>query len=102
MMGGSKCCELVLVLAVGLLFICSPIAGTDFVSRKDVDVTLPWLGMGTAGIFSETQNLVSFGLETGVRLIDTAQAKEWYDEAAVGKSVLNLISKGNNNNEVYI
>lgn len=50
-------------------------------------VTMPAIGLGTAGLFDTTQTIVDAALDIGVKLIDTAQAQEWYDEAAVAEVV---------------
>lgn len=61
---------------------------------------MPFLGLGTAGIFSSTQNIVRRSLEYGVRLIDSAQAAEWYDEAALGEMIKQYLQ--NAADDVYI
>jgi diketogulonate reductase-like aldo/keto reductase len=48
---------------------------------------LPKLGLGTAGLGSATESVVANALNIGIRLIDTAQAQEWYDEKAVAKAL---------------
>ena len=55
--------------------------------------SLPRLGLGTAGLRARTETLVNYSLNFGVRLIDTAQAMEWYDEAAVARAVKAFTSK---------
>lgn len=50
-------------------------------------VAMPSLGLGTAGLFRRTEDVVSMALDIGVKLIDTAQAVEWYDEEAVSKAI---------------
>lgn len=45
------------------------------------------IGFGTAGLKPHTAEVVKMALDMGVRLIDTAQAQEWYDEAGVGDGV---------------
>lgn len=47
---------------------------------------LPSLGLGTAGLGGKTYDVVYTALVNGVRLIDTAQAKEWYDERVTGEA----------------
>lgn len=53
---------------------------------------LPQLGLGTAGLGSMTEEIVMQALDNGVRLIDTAQAMEWYDEEGVGLAVRQFAS----------
>lgn len=50
-------------------------------------VTMPAIGLGTAGLFDATQSIVDAAIDIGVKLIDTAQAQEWYDEAAVAEVI---------------
>lgn len=45
------------------------------------------VGLGTAGLRGETRNVVFKALEMGVKVIDSAQAKEWYSEAGVGQAI---------------
>lgn len=45
---------------------------------------IPRLGLGTAGLGSTTAHVTQTALEAGIRLIDTAQAPEWYSEEKVG------------------
>lgn len=47
---------------------------------------LPLLGLGTAGLGSRSKEVIIAAMQLGVRLIDTAQAQEWYDENAVGRA----------------
>lgn len=48
---------------------------------------MPRLGFGTAGLGSRTEEAVSAALAAGYRLIDTAQAGEWYREDSVGAAL---------------
>lgn len=66
-----------------LLFLCSRFAW-QLSAEKD---HMPGLGLGTAGMPGSTTDIVNAALDMGVKLIDTAQAKEWYDEEAVGVAV---------------
>lgn len=50
-------------------------------------INLHKIGFGTAGLKPNTAEVVKLALDRGVRLIDTAQAQEWYDEAGVGVGV---------------
>jgi diketogulonate reductase-like aldo/keto reductase len=56
-------------------------------SDGDEVVSMPKLGLGTAALGSRTEAIVNYSLHLGVRLIDTAQAKEWYEEKAVARAV---------------
>ena len=52
------------------------------------DYDFPLLGLGTAALGGDlTYNIVVSAIEQGIRMIDTAQAKEWYDEKEVGKAL---------------
>jgi hypothetical protein len=48
---------------------------------------LPRLGVGTAGLGGMGASVVQEALQWGVRLVDTAQAPEWYSEAEVGRGI---------------
>lgn len=48
---------------------------------------LPLVGFGTAGLQSKTYEAVLAALHLGVRMIDSAQAQEWYNEVGVGSAV---------------
>ena len=48
---------------------------------------IPRLGLGTAGLGEDTSLITATALESGVRLIDTAQAPEWYSEEGVGQGL---------------
>ena len=50
-------------------------------------VALPLVGFGTAGLQGKTHEAVLSALNLGVRMIDSAQAKEWYNEVGVGTAV---------------
>ncbi|CAI6005528.1 unnamed protein product, partial [Closterium sp. NIES-65] len=50
-------------------------------------VMMPRLGFGTAGLGEETERAVGWALEAGYRLFDSAQAREWYREDAVGAAI---------------
>lgn len=54
---------------------------------KSTRIEMPSIGLGTAGLRGETQSVVVTALNYGVRLLDTAQATEWYDEYSVGQAV---------------
>uniref|UniRef100_A0A7I4E8R9 NADP-dependent oxidoreductase domain-containing protein n=1 Tax=Physcomitrium patens TaxID=3218 RepID=A0A7I4E8R9_PHYPA len=50
-------------------------------------VHMPRLGFGTAGLGGMTERATSWALQAGYRLLDSAQATEWYNEKAVGKAI---------------
>lgn len=63
---------------------------------RDVDVrpeqihspdSLPWIGFGTAGLGGSATSATLTALQLGCSLIDSAQAKEWYDERAIGDAL---------------
>ena len=58
-------------------------------------VRLPLLGLGTAGLRGKTHEIVLQALQIGVRMVDSAQAQEWYDERGVGTAVSYFESGGN-------
>ena len=49
---------------------------------------MPRIGFGTAGLGPETTQAVEWALRAGYRLIDSAQAREWYREDLVGNAVV--------------
>jgi diketogulonate reductase-like aldo/keto reductase len=50
-------------------------------------VSMPWVGIGTAGLGEGVYATVKQALQAGYKLIDSAQAKEWYREVS-GTTVL--------------
>ena len=50
-------------------------------------MTMPAIGFGTAGLGLETKESVKKALQVGYRMIDTAQAPEWYREDLVGLAI---------------
>ncbi len=55
--------------------------------------SMPRVGLGTAGIhmvggLGHSADLVKEALDSGVRMVDTAQAPEWYSEEEVGNGLL--------------
>jgi len=48
---------------------------------------MPFIGFGTAALGIETKECVKKALEVGYRMIDTAQAPEWYREDLVGEAL---------------
>lgn len=77
-------------MLVSFMFLCG--LGHLFVQGYDKsegqDVPMPSLGLGTAGLGKSTTSIVLKALDLGVKLIDTAQATEWYNEAAVGDALV--------------
>lgn len=51
-------------------------------------VHMPRIGLGTAAMSGKTVEVVKYAISVGVRLIDTAQAKEWYSEEDVGEGIV--------------
>lgn len=52
---------------------------------------IPRLGLGTAGLGSQSSHITHASLISGVRLIDTAQAPEWYNERGVGEGLQDFL-----------
>lgn len=50
-------------------------------------INIPALGLGTAGLFDATEEVTRAAFDLGVKLFDTAQASEWYNEEAVANVV---------------
>jgi hypothetical protein len=65
--------------------------GVDTLGSRYIDERLPRmpvLGLGTAGLGGSGYSIVCHALRSGAYgLIDTAQAREWYDEVSVGKAL---------------
>ena len=57
---------------------------TNGENTEDSMMTMPAIGFGTAGLGLETKESVKKALQVGYRMIDTAQAPEWYREDLVG------------------
>jgi len=55
----------------------------------------PRIGFGTAAMGGNTEEIVCLALSFGIRLFDTAQAVEWYDEEGLGNA-LTSCWKGDN------
>mmetsp|Transcript_49943 Transcript_49943/g.63981 ORF Transcript_49943/g.63981 Transcript_49943/m.63981 type:complete len:400 (+) Transcript_49943:24-1223(+) len=53
-------------------------------------VQMPRVSFGTAGLprGEAQENIINLALKTGFRSFDTAQAREWYDEESVAKSLV--------------
>ncbi|RYH28557.1 aldo/keto reductase [archaeon] len=81
------------ILLSSLLLFCVADAEEDYSGF----VVLPAIGLGTAAMRGETtESVVTEALNLGVRLFDTAQAQEWYDEAAVGRAVARFVQQNPN------
>jgi diketogulonate reductase-like aldo/keto reductase len=59
-------------------------------------VHLPRLGVGTAGLGARGSAVVYEALSAGVRLIDTAQATEWYSEEEIGRGINDFLRSSTN------
>lgn len=55
--------------------------------HRGVINTIPFVGMGTAGLGENTESIACLGLQAGFRLLDTAEAVEWYNETALGHAL---------------
>lgn len=70
---------------------CSQTTEYDSMSANTLLAThglhLPRLGLGTAGLGGNDEEITLTALNFGVRLVDTAQAPEWYNERGVGKGI---------------
>jgi len=65
--------------------------------------SMPRMGVGTAGLGSKTMWSVCAQLMAGFRLIDTAQAPEWYAEKNVGDALRHCwTTKGKNISDITI
>lgn len=51
------------------------------------EIQMPRIGFGTAGLRHLTKEMTCLAIESGVRLIDSAQAIEWYKESSVGEAI---------------
>jgi len=83
-----KAMHALLIVCVLALLQCAR-GETAYVSLQieQGDSVMPRLGLGTAGLSSRVRVIVKQALEFGTRLIDTAQASEWYSEKDVGQGV---------------
>jgi diketogulonate reductase-like aldo/keto reductase len=71
---------------LGAVLVSSDTVGDGlYVSRTLPSV--PRIGLGTAGMGGWTELSICDALESGFRLIDTAQAHEWYSEQALGEAL---------------
>lgn len=60
---------------------------------KNSEEYLPILGLGTAGLGPNEPDVVMNALSLGVRMIDTAQASEWYNERATAEGIQRFLSE---------
>jgi hypothetical protein len=56
------------------------------------DVSIPRVGFGTAGLGNSHISAPCDALKAGIRLLDTAQAREWYSESSVGEALKNCFN----------
>jgi len=54
---------------------------------------IPRVGLGTAALGRKTAEVMVDALSSGVRLIDSAQAPEWYSEKGVGDGIVQFCDK---------
>ena len=55
---------------------------------------MPLVGFGTAGLGDMTATATKWALQAGYRLVDTAQAPEWYREDMVGEAIRAFLASG--------
>mmetsp|Transcript_1888 Transcript_1888/g.5511 ORF Transcript_1888/g.5511 Transcript_1888/m.5511 type:complete len:403 (-) Transcript_1888:530-1738(-) len=59
-------------------------------------VRMPMVGFGTAGMSDRTDQAVAWALDSGYRLLDSAQAQEWYREDLVSAALQRSgVARGN-------
>jgi hypothetical protein len=51
------------------------------------EIQMPRIGFGTAALGQQTRDMTCEAINAGVRLIDSAQAREWYREDGVGLAI---------------
>ena len=78
------CLVLVLATAVACTVAAAPLRASVTLNNG---VSMPWVGIGTAGLGEGVYATVKQALQAGYKLIDSAQAKEWYREVS-GTTVL--------------
>lgn len=78
----------------------SPVS--HFVTLPQSNVQMPTLGFGTAGMGDKTASAVETALKMGYRRIDSAQAREWYREDAVGAGIIAWYSSGIPRQDIFI
>lgn len=52
------------------------------------ELSMPRVGFGSCGL-KHTRQMTCTAIKNGVKLVDSAQAREWYDEAEVGRAIQN-------------
>lgn len=50
------------------------------------------VGFGTAGLGHLTYDVVTYALQSGFRVFDTAEAEWWYDQANVGRAIFDFVT----------
>lgn len=73
-------------------FACTALARSNTEDPIAHHILLDMVGFGTAGLRSQTHSAVLAALKMGVRMIDSAQAAEWYDERGVGSAISEFLS----------
>lgn len=51
------------------------------------EIQMPRIGFGTAALGDRVKEMTCAALNAGIRLIDSAQAVEWYREGSVGEAI---------------
>jgi diketogulonate reductase-like aldo/keto reductase len=77
------------------ILLCLILTKAALVSQSielDHGVEIPRVGFGTAGLGGMDASVVMEAVAAGVRLIDTAQAPEWYSEERVGRGLSDYLS----------
>eukprot|EP00884_Botryococcus_braunii_P006785 jgi/Botrbrau1/16107/Bobra.7_2s0071.1 len=62
-------------------------------------IAMPRVGFGTAGLGENTKQATIWALQAGYRMLDSAQAREWYREDLVGEA---LAESGLERRDVFI
>lgn len=61
-----------------------------YIDLPNTDYNFPKLGFGTAAMSGHGYESVITAINSGIQMVDTAQAREWYDEASVGKAIKSI------------
>lgn len=90
---------LLLILVIVLFYIIVNIS-----SFKNNKLLLPHIGIGTAGLFGKTKEIICHHLKLNFTLIDTAQAIEWYNENDIYDVIHNnhCYNYSNQLNDIFI
>ena len=76
---------LVLLLYAAIVHVeAVDISQTVYVSQE---IQMPRIGFGTAALGGRVKAMTCTALKAGIRLIDSAQALEWYRESSVGAAI---------------